>query len=81
VEIPPRGFGACEIDVRVGKWRNVGMSEKRGVESVYAAWTRNSSFTVHSLFKVLATVVHSYVDPTDFIRDVHMEEHARLVPC
>jgi hypothetical protein len=66
VEIAASGFGACEIGVRVRKWLNVGMSEKLGVKSVYAAWTRNSSFTVHSLFKVLATVVHNYVDPAGF---------------
>jgi hypothetical protein len=54
------------MGVRVREWLNVGMSEKLGVQSVYAAWIRNSSFMLHSLFKVLATVVHSYVDPTDF---------------
>jgi len=66
VEIAASGFGECEIGRKIRKWLHVGMSEKLGVKSVYAAWTRNSSFILHSLFKVLATVVHSYVDPTDF---------------
>jgi len=41
------------------KWRNVGMSEKASVKSVYVATTLDSSFTLHSLFKALAAVVHN----------------------
>jgi hypothetical protein len=35
------------------------MSEKLDVNSVYIATPPNSSFTLHSLFKALAAVVHS----------------------
>jgi hypothetical protein len=47
--------------MEVHKWANVGMSEKLSVESVYTALAPNSSFTVHSLFKDFATLVHSSV--------------------
>jgi hypothetical protein len=47
------------MGIEVHKWVNVGMSEKPGVNSIYIATTPNSSFTVHSLFKALAVVVHN----------------------
>ena len=51
--------GECEIDIAVCKRVNVGMSEKLDVASVRIAPIQNSSFTVNSLFKYFATVVHS----------------------
>jgi hypothetical protein len=45
--------------MEVRKWLNVGMSEKPDLESVYVAPAPKSSFAVNSLFKDLATVVHS----------------------
>src|ERR1700694_2893116 len=46
----------------VRKWLNVGIAEKSGVNVGLCGAGTESSFAVHSLFKVLATVVHSYVD-------------------
>jgi hypothetical protein len=53
------------------KWLNVGMSEKLGIKSIYVAPPPNSSFTVNSLFKDLATVVHSIARHVSRIIDVH----------
>ena len=41
------------------KWRSVGIAEKPSIKSIEVVSTRNSSFTVNSLFKALAAVVHS----------------------
>ena len=53
------GCGECGIGEELRKWLNVGMSEKLSGHSVSAVMMPNSSFTVHSLFKDLAMVVHS----------------------
>ena len=59
VEIAASGCGECKIGVEQRKWLNVGMSEKHAVELVCVRPAPNFSFAVNSLFKVLATVVHS----------------------
>jgi hypothetical protein len=59
VEIAASQFAEWDIGMEMCRWRNVGMSEKLGIKSVYLASVPNSSFTVNRLFKDLATVVHS----------------------
>jgi hypothetical protein len=70
VEIATSGCGECEIDEEVHKWLNVGMSEKPGNQVRYVASVPKSSFVINSLFKDLATVVHSGARQGGCSRDI-----------